>query len=50
MADKFVDLEALIVRSVPVVSPSTRIGILHLGQRVKEKGPHEAGWVSMAPP
>ena len=44
MTDKFVDLEALNVRSAPVVSPSTRIGILHLGQRVEEQwGGKEGG-------
>jgi hypothetical protein len=48
MADKFVDLEALNVRSAPIVTPSTRIGILHLGQRIEEQGPHDqAGWVKI---
>lgn len=48
MADKFVDLEALNLRSEPVVSTSTRIGILHLGQRIEDRGPHDAaGWVKI---
>jgi hypothetical protein len=48
MTDKFVDLEALNLRSAPVVSPSTQIGILHLGQRVQEQGPDDqAGWVKI---
>jgi hypothetical protein len=48
MTDKFVDLEALNLRSAPVVSPSTRIGILYLGQRVKEQGPDDqTGWVKI---
>jgi hypothetical protein len=48
MADKFVDVEALNLRSSPVVSPSTRIGILHLGQRIEEQGPDdETGWVKI---
>jgi hypothetical protein len=43
---KFVDLEALNLRSEPVVSANTRIGILHLGQPVDELGPAgTAGWV-----
>jgi hypothetical protein len=43
---KYVDLEALNFRSEPIVSPSTRIGILHLGQRVDELGPADKpGWV-----
>jgi hypothetical protein len=43
---KFVDLEALNLRSQSDVSPSTRIGILHLGQRVDELGPADKpGWL-----
>ena len=48
MAGRFVDVEALNLRLSPVVSLSTRIGILHLGQRVEEQGPHDqAGWVKI---
>jgi hypothetical protein len=36
---KLVDLEALNLRSQPIGMPSTRIGLLHLGQRVDELGP-----------
>lgn len=40
MTDKFVDLEALNLRSAPDASTlANRIGILHLGQPVKEIGP-----------
>jgi hypothetical protein len=49
MAAKFVDLEALNLRSAPIVSPATRIGILHLGQRIEEQGPHDAaGWIKIS--
>src|SRR5262245_2446227 len=45
---KYVDVEALNFRSDPVVSPETRIGLLHLGQRVEELGPANApGWVRL---
>ncbi|AXK40300.1 SH3 domain-containing C40 family peptidase [Crenobacter cavernae] len=48
MRDKFVDLEALNIRSAPVISASTRIGILHLGLRVEELGSaSEEGWVKI---
>jgi hypothetical protein len=43
---KYVDLEALNLRSEPVVSANTRIGILHLGQPVEELGQAgAAAWV-----
>lgn len=46
MSTKFVDLEALNFRSEPTITPATRIGILHLGQRVEEQGPSgQVGWV-----
>ncbi|MDQ3565504.1 MAG: DUF2272 domain-containing protein [Pseudomonadota bacterium] len=50
MTDKFVDLEALNIRSAPDASTlANRIGILHLGQPVKEIGPASAaGWVEIA--
>ncbi|QNM98642.1 DUF2272 domain-containing protein [Chitinimonas koreensis] len=45
MSSRFVDLEALNLRSAPIVEPATRLGILHLGQPVEVLGPHEqAGW------
>jgi hypothetical protein len=48
MSQKFVDLEALNLRSEPVTIPATRIGVLHLAQRVEELGPAEAaGWVKV---
>lgn len=49
MTDKFVDLEALNLRSAPNSSSlANRIGILHLGQPVKEIGPAPvAGWVEI---
>lgn len=49
MTDKFVDLEALNLRSAPDASTlANRIGILHLGQPVKEIGPVSAtGWVEI---
>lgn len=49
MTDKFVDLEALNLRKAPDTSSlGNRIGILHLGQPVKEIGPASvAGWVKI---
>lgn len=49
MTDKFVDMEALNLRSAPNSSSlANRIGILHLGQPVKEIGPAAtAGWVEI---
>lgn len=49
MTDKFVDLEALNLRSAPDASTlANRIGILHVGQPVKEIGPASAvGWVEI---
>jgi len=49
MTDKFVDLEALNLRSAPNSSSlANRIGILHLGQPVNEIGPADtAGWVEI---
>jgi hypothetical protein len=45
---KFVDIEALNLRSAPLISPETRIAILHLGQEVDELGPaSEPGWVKI---
>jgi len=45
---KIVDLEALNLRSAPVVSPENRIAILHLGQEVEELGPASApGWLKV---
>ena len=34
MAKKFVDVQALNLRSAPIVNPSTQIAILHLGQEI----------------
>jgi len=46
MTAKYVDLEALNIRSEPTIHPSTRIGILHLGQRIDQQGPTDrAGWI-----
>jgi len=49
MTDKFVDQVALNLRSTPDTSSlANRIGILHLGQPVKEIGPASApGWVEI---
>lgn len=48
MSAKFVDLEALNLRSEPLTVPATRIGVLHLGQRVEEQGPAAAaGWLKV---
>jgi len=49
MTDRIVDLEALNLRSAPDESTlANRIGILHLGQPVKEIGPASAvGWVEI---
>jgi hypothetical protein len=49
MIDKFVDLEALNFRTSPDTSSlANRIGILHLGQSVKEIGPASAeNWVEI---
>ncbi|MDD5322945.1 MAG: DUF2272 domain-containing protein [Methylococcales bacterium] len=49
MPDKFVDLEALNLRTTPNSSSlANRIGILHLGQPVKEIGPASTtGWVEI---
>lgn len=49
MTDKFVDLEALNLRKTPDSSSlDNRIGILHLGQPVKEIGPASvAGWLAI---
>jgi Uncharacterized protein conserved in bacteria (DUF2272) len=48
MSKKFVDIEALNFRSAPVVTPSNRIGLLHLGQPVEELGPDaKDGWVKI---
>jgi hypothetical protein len=45
---KFVDLEALNLRSEPRVAASTRLGTLHLGQRVEVLGPAaEPGWLDV---
>lgn len=38
MPTQFVDLEALTLRSQAVVAPSTRIGLLHLGQKIDVLG------------
>jgi hypothetical protein len=43
---KFVDLEALNLRSAPEMTPETRIAILHLGQPVDVLSPApEFGWI-----
>jgi len=43
---KLVDVEALNLRSEPLVTPLTRIGLLHLGQHLDVIGPAEvADWV-----
>lgn len=48
MSSKFVDLEALNLRSAPVVEQSSWIDTLHLGQPVEALGPHEqAGWTRL---
>jgi hypothetical protein len=45
---KFVDLEALNLRSAPEMSPETRIAILHLGQPVEVLSPApEPGWIKV---
>lgn len=45
---KIVDLEALNLRSAPVISPQTRFAILHLGQEIEEIGPASApGWLKV---
>jgi len=46
MTTKYIDIEALNLRSAPSIESSTRIGILHLGQQVEEQGPHtQSGWI-----
>src|SRR5688572_20304486 len=46
---KFVDLEALNLRSKPIITPSTRIAILHLCQEVNVLGPDAApGWLKVS--
>jgi hypothetical protein len=47
MAIKYVDIEALNLRSAPVISADNRIGILHLGQQVQENGSVAAGWLNV---
>ncbi|NMG76236.1 DUF2272 domain-containing protein [Aromatoleum diolicum] len=48
MSVKFVDFEALNLRSKAVLAPATRIGILHLGQQVEELEPDIQGdWVKI---
>ncbi len=40
----FVDVEALNLRSEPVLAPDNRLAVLPLGQRVEPVGPPDHGW------
>jgi len=49
MVIKYVNLEALNLRTAPQISPSNRLGVLHLGQAVTPQGePDTAGWIKVA--